>query len=32
MYNKYIYDFEKPLDEIQIKINELKTTSIKKIV
>lgn len=29
MYNKYIYDFEKPLDEIQIKINELKTTSIK---
>ena len=29
MYNKYIYDFEKPLDEIQFIINELKTTSIK---
>tara|TARA_Y100000588_G_C14135558_1_gene873622 strand:+ start:142 stop:1107 length:966 start_codon:yes stop_codon:yes gene_type:complete len=29
MYNKYIYDFEKPLDDIQAKINELKTTSIK---
>ena len=29
MYNKYIYDFEKPLSEIQEKINNLKTTSIK---
>ena len=29
MQNKYIYDFEKPLDDIQVKINELKTTSIK---
>ena len=28
MYNKYIYDFEKPLSEIQEKINNLKTTSI----
>ena len=29
MQNKYIYDFEKPLEEIQVKINELKTTSIQ---
>ena len=29
MHSKYIYDFEKPLEEIQIKINELKTTSIQ---
>ena len=29
MYNKYIYDFEKPLSEIQERINNLKTTSIK---
>ena len=29
MPNKYIYDFEKPLSDIQNKINELRTTSIK---
>tara|TARA_Y100001970_G_scaffold290206_1_gene423035 strand:+ start:1090 stop:2055 length:966 start_codon:yes stop_codon:yes gene_type:complete len=29
MYNKYIYDFEKPLNDIQNKINDLKTTSLK---
>lgn len=29
MHSKYIYDFEKPLEEIQIKIDELKTTSIQ---
>ena len=28
MANKYIYDFEKPLSDIQNKINELRTTSI----
>ena len=26
---KYIYDFEKPLEEIQIKMNNLKEASIK---
>tara|TARA_Y100000994_G_scaffold99597_1_gene82213 strand:+ start:2232 stop:3197 length:966 start_codon:yes stop_codon:yes gene_type:complete len=29
MSNKYIYDFEKPLNDIQNKIDELRTTSIK---
>ena len=29
MQKIYIYDFEKPLEEIQVKINELKTTSIQ---
>ena len=29
MKTKYIYDFEKPLDEIQIKIDELEATSHK---